>query len=170
MSNSSNWWLGDWVRWGKHHYGDETFEIASKITGYDQQTLRNFAWVATRYDYSRRRENVTWSHHAELARLDGDDQDRLLDEVAKRNLSVRQLRTRVRRQHQVAVAAAVSNLDAGVQEGAELNDLELLICPHCGEAIDLSPDAMAYLLAGRSATAVPPRDPGGDRPEAIRRE
>src|SRR4030042_3269726 len=40
---------------------------------------RNAAWVASRIESSRRREDLGWSCHAEVAPLEPADQDRWLD-------------------------------------------------------------------------------------------
>ena len=106
VTRSSRWWLGDWVRFGQHRYTNGRFAVASRISGYDEQTLRNFGYVAGRYEVSRRRENLTWSHHAELAALVSVEQDWWLDEAAARNLSVRRLRDAVRDRHRAQLAAA----------------------------------------------------------------
>jgi hypothetical protein len=33
----TSWWIGDWLRYGNARYG-ETYVLAARITGYDQQT------------------------------------------------------------------------------------------------------------------------------------
>jgi hypothetical protein len=38
-------------------------------TGLDYQTLRNYAAVARRFELSRRRDNLSFHHHAELCAL-----------------------------------------------------------------------------------------------------
>src|SRR4051812_36750101 len=43
------WWLGDWLRFGNARYG-EKYVQASRITGYDVQTLMNMVYVASRVD------------------------------------------------------------------------------------------------------------------------
>lgn len=56
------------------------------------KTLRNLAYVASRFDPSRRRDDVSWSHHAVLAGLDPSSQDLWLGQVAAAHLTVRGLR------------------------------------------------------------------------------
>ena len=51
---------------------------ASRITGYDVQTLMNMVYVATRFESGRRRERLSWSHHAELAALEPPEQEEWL--------------------------------------------------------------------------------------------
>ena len=59
------WALGDWACHGERDYGDLA-EAAVKI-GVGYQTLRNLAMVARKVELSRRRDNLGWSHHAEVA-------------------------------------------------------------------------------------------------------
>ena len=88
---NAGWWLGDWLRYGTTRYGSK-YAAAARTTGYDRQTLMNMVYVATRFEFSRRRENLSWSHHAELAALDAEDQERWLDRAAAERFSVRDLR------------------------------------------------------------------------------
>jgi hypothetical protein len=135
VTKASNWWLGDWVRFGQRHYNDHRFEIASRITGYDEQTLRNFAYVAGRCDFSRRRENLSWSHHAEVAALESAEQDQLLDQAVSRELSVRRLRdaVRVHRRTELGIDASATNVDRALLVAP---DGSLSVeCPRCGDMI-----------------------------------
>ncbi len=85
------WWIGDWLKYGTAQYGTK-YSAASRVTGYDRQTLMNMVYVAGRFDFSRRRENLSWSHHAELAAFDVGDQEEWLDHVESERLSVHDLR------------------------------------------------------------------------------
>ena len=71
---NSRWWIGDWVRYGTSRYGKK-YEAAVRVTGYDRQTLMNMVYVASRFEISRRRENLSWSHHAEVAALEPGEQE-----------------------------------------------------------------------------------------------
>src|ERR1700722_16757964 len=61
---SAAWWIGDWVHYGSSRYGTK-YALAARVTGYDRQTLMNMVYVASRFEFSRRRENLSFSHHAE---------------------------------------------------------------------------------------------------------
>lgn len=95
MTRCSQWWLGDWVRYGTGRWG-EKYKEAARITGYDVQSLRNIAYVAGRVEASRRRDNLTWSHHAEISSLDPEEQERWLDLAESERLSVSDLRVELR--------------------------------------------------------------------------
>lgn len=133
VTKSSSWWLGDWVRFGQRHYNDHRFDFASQITGYDEQTLRNFAYVAGRCEFSRRRENPSWSHHAEVAALEPTDQDRWLEEAATHRLSVRQLRQRVQHERQATGQHADLLEDRSSPDQMMVpEDVLPIVCGHCG--------------------------------------
>lgn len=129
--NASAWWLGDWLRWGFLKFG-ERYRTAARVTGYDQQTLMNYAYVAGRFAPETRRLGVPWSHHAEVAKLDARERDYWLDRIARERLSVRDIRVELRSRDAVEPLAAVSAASVGRS-----------CCPACGQR-----------LPGRS-----PRDP-----------
>lgn len=89
------WWIGDWVNYGNARFG-EKYVRAARITGYDLQSLMNMAYVASRFGISRRRENLSWSHHAEVAPLSEPEQELWLNIAAERRLSVRSFRAELR--------------------------------------------------------------------------
>jgi len=95
MTRCSQWWLGDWVRYGNGRWG-EKYKEASKITGYDVQSLRNMAYVSGAIDISRRRYSLTWSHHAEVTSLDPQEQERWLELAEVEKMSVADLRIELR--------------------------------------------------------------------------
>ncbi|HEU5471983.1 MAG TPA: LmbU family transcriptional regulator [Actinophytocola sp.] len=93
--DSSAWWLGDWLVFGKTHYAD-CYQLAIQGAGLRYQTLRNYAWVARRFDLGRRRSALTFQHHAEVASLPIEEQERLLDQAEREMWSTKQLRSAVR--------------------------------------------------------------------------
>ena len=66
FSRASAWWLGDWLVYGERAYG-RRYKAALNVTALDYQTLRNYAWVARSFEMSRRRDSLSFQHHAELA-------------------------------------------------------------------------------------------------------
>ncbi|RZQ61305.1 hypothetical protein EWH70_25195 [Amycolatopsis suaedae] len=95
ISESSTWWLGDWLIYGQSHYPDRYLHAVAE-TSLDYQTLRNYAWVARRYPASRRRAGLSFQHHAELASLPEDQQDKWLDRAEKFGWSRNELRNRLK--------------------------------------------------------------------------
>lgn len=95
MGRCSQWGLGDWIRYGNAKFG-ERYAWAARVTAYDSQTLMNMVYVASRFEISRRRENLSWSHHETLAALQPDEQDYWLDRAIADHLSVSDLRLELR--------------------------------------------------------------------------
>lgn len=137
ISRCNQWWLGDWVRYGADKWG-EKYTQAAKITGYDPRSLANMASIATAFEPSRRRDNLTWSHHVAVAALPETEQEAWLDRAVSEGFSVADLRTELRAAPKAEEAAAVEGEVTGDEqqepdEKAEVqeHDPEVL-CPRCG--------------------------------------
>jgi hypothetical protein len=92
---SSAWCLGDWLIYGQQVY-ESRYREAVKQTGLDYQTLRNYAWVARRFELSRRRNTLSFGHHAEVAALSEPEQDFWLRKAEEFGWSTGQIRREVR--------------------------------------------------------------------------
>ena len=136
------WWIGDWLRYGNMKWG-ERYARASRITGYDSQTLMNMVYVATAYEPSQRRRSLSFSHHAELAALPPDARERWLELAEGQRMSVRCLREELRRARRLAAGEAEpAQLEAGDAEADATpeatstakgaGDQHALHCPQCG--------------------------------------
>lgn len=90
-----NWHIGDWWAFGDHRYGDRAEAAAKGIFGLEFQTLANLASIARAYEPSRRREVVSFTHHAEAAGLAPEVADNLLDRAARDHLSAKDIRREV---------------------------------------------------------------------------
>jgi hypothetical protein len=125
ISRSNQWWLGDWLRFGTAKWGEKYVE-AAKITGYDVRSLANMASLAACFEMSRRRDNLTWSHHAVVAALDPDEQDRWLDLAVAERLSVSDLR--------IELHSVERQRDAQERVSTEpaMESVSGFICPRCG--------------------------------------
>ena len=147
---SSGWWIGDWVRYGAATYG-QRYAVTTRVTGYNDQTLMNMVYVATRFEISRRRENLSWSHHAELAALDREQQEFWLNHATANRLSVQDLRrglfsarNTAAHDHEpaqrtgpplsVGRLGARKSCEAPVRSSSAIGDGgRLVACPHCGQ-------------------------------------
>ncbi len=129
IGRCSQWWIGDWVRYGAARWGEKYAE-AARITGYDPASLRNMAWVASRFDLSLRNDKLTWSHHVLLASLETEEQRRWLQRASDERLSVADLRIELRASQQVS--RGTTPRKGGV---APQGDGELQVCPHCGHSL-----------------------------------
>lgn len=89
--DSTAWCLGDWIIYGVERYSDR-YQRAIRAAGLDYQTVRNYAWVARKFEFARRRDTLSFQHHAELAALPPAEQDAWLDQAEKFEWSRNQLR------------------------------------------------------------------------------
>ncbi len=113
ITNASSWWLGDWAFYGEGRYGKK-YKQAIAVTGLDHQTLRNYAWVAGRFDVSRRRDKLSFGHHAELAALSEHEQDEWLDQAERGRWSRNELRTHLRNEKRARIPGGVEHVRLNV--------------------------------------------------------
>lgn len=74
---ATQWWIGDWYNQG-YAYGEH--EAACIAAGIDYANARKCASVCKSFELLRRRNNVSFSHHQEIARIDDvKTQEKLLD-------------------------------------------------------------------------------------------
>jgi hypothetical protein len=104
VANTSAWAVGDWLVFGERSYG-ERYRTALAATDLDYQTLRNYAWVARRFPVSRRRDTVSFQHHAEVASLTDPEQDLWLRRTEVNGWSRNELRRRLSAARAPAVPA-----------------------------------------------------------------
>jgi hypothetical protein len=136
IGRCSQWWLGDWINYGNHKFG-ERYTRAVKLTGYDVQSLMNMVYVASRFEIYRRRENLSWSHHSALAALDVDRQEYWLERATADKLSVADLRVELRGRRQALEGPQhAEDRDDGSADG--IPGVAAIVCPHCGGAVPLS--------------------------------
>jgi hypothetical protein len=95
ISDASTWWLGDWIIYGQVKYPDR-YRRAIDETGLDYQTLRNYAWIARKFDPARRRGKLSLQHHLEVAFLREDEQEIWLDRAERFKWSKSTLRRYLR--------------------------------------------------------------------------
>jgi hypothetical protein len=94
---ATQWWIGDWWAFGEARYGDRKALVeAEDWDGPKFQTCVNASNVAKSFETNRRRLVLAFSHHAEVAAMPAEWQDKLLDEAEAERLSVMALRQRVK--------------------------------------------------------------------------
>lgn len=92
ISRSIQWYVGDWLAYGEDHYGEDAFSHLEQ----SDKTLANWASTCRHIEPSRRREEVSYSVHAEVAPLEPGEQVNILEEAAREGWTVGQTRERVR--------------------------------------------------------------------------
>lgn len=141
MERGVMWAIGDWWRFGEHRYGERA--AAALDSRYSYQTFRNAGYVAGAVEPSRRRDVLSFSHHAEVAALPTDEQDYWLTQAERGEWTRNELRARIKRGTDPTEEEPIDH-----QPSPAWDDLSALM-----ESIEgvLSTDAPAI------AAAVPPR-------------
>ena len=107
MGKAVHWWLGDWLLYGEHVYGEKFAQAASE-TGFSEETLKQCQWVARKFNQLNRQHSTSWTHYLTVAALPDSEAHRMLNEAASRGLSVHDLRQGVRRAKNAPVTASVT--------------------------------------------------------------
>lgn len=153
VGRGSQWWIGDWVRYGTAKWGEKYVE-AAKLTGYDEASLRNMAWVASQFDdMSLRSDKLSWSHHVLLAPLDTPKKREWLEKAAEERLSVSGLRESLHPKPKPEPEAAAEDLMPDA-EGTEPRNLTAT-CPNCGHDVSVPLATAAPAPAASTAQPAP---------------
>jgi hypothetical protein len=154
---STAWWIGDWLCYGEAVYGEQYAQAVDDL-GLNPQTLMNYASVCRRVARRRRRSGLSFSHHAEVASLDPEEQDRWLGRADAEGWSRSELRRALRNlplavgprdgsdlavvEHLNAAAETLARLTAGVP-AASLEQIRA-----AAERVDRELEALAARSAG----------------------
>jgi hypothetical protein len=95
IGDSARWWLGDLLVFGEARYGEE-YAQALHASRLSERQLNRYRYVCQQIARSRRRENLSFSHHEEVAPLEPTEQNALLRRAEEQGLSVAELREVVR--------------------------------------------------------------------------
>lgn len=96
LNQSIQWLVGDWLNIGETVYG-ESYDQAAEDLDRETKTVYNWASIAKSVEFSRRRENLTFSHHGEVAHLNAEQQDYWLDQAIVNQWSVAALRNNIKK-------------------------------------------------------------------------
>lgn len=121
VEKAVRWWIGDWLNYGERRWG-QMYSQALDATDFAQGTLQNMKYVTGKIESSRRNEDVSFSHHLEVASLPPIEQDAWLDKAAKEKLPVRELRQQIKasRNGEPDYTFMVQNIINGLDTLAEL--------------------------------------------------
>lgn len=149
QQNASLWWIADWAAEGERRYRRDYGEALERL--YERKSLRNVASIARSVEPSRRRDNLSFSHHAEVAALDPEWQTVWLDDAESHGWSTRELRARISEWR----GNGAARIDAlTIRAVAELHDL----CVRAAARVGLDPSEWAKQTlehAARLALAQP---------------
>lgn len=98
VDGAVQWWIGDWWGFGEHTYGVRKALVESDDWhGPGFKTCANAAAVCRDFEEtSRRRELLSFAHHAEVTGLPPADADYWLDQAEAEGWSRNQLRTAIK--------------------------------------------------------------------------
>lgn len=120
------WVLGDLFNLGERLFGEPAYGAIIDDSGVGRATIRNYAWACRQVPLARRRADLSFSHHYEVAGLPAELADDLLDRAAANSWARRELR------------AAVAAHHAGMMPGGEEIETDGLVrdsagrlLPHC---------------------------------------
>jgi len=113
LHRTSQWLIGDLLNHIERVYG-ETYAQAAEATGLSKGALMNYTWVCSKIPRSRRRAQVHFSTHMEVAALEPQEQERWLKEAETKHWTKEELRI---------ARKAESNHDHEITE---------CVCPTCG--------------------------------------
>jgi N6-adenosine-specific RNA methylase IME4 len=109
---SSNWWAVDWLKYGRSRPDwKERLDALLDVTQYSEETARKLRYLGENLASERRRADVDFSAHIEVAPLPPREQEHWLEEAASRGLSTRELRAEIRAAARTKVIAGQARLE-----------------------------------------------------------
>tara|TARA_R100000808_G_scaffold24861_1_gene58836 strand:- start:3323 stop:3928 length:606 start_codon:yes stop_codon:yes gene_type:complete len=84
------WKLGSWLDYGESRFGQDCYGALPDAPHYALESLRNFVWVHQRVPGHVRREELSWSHHRVVAKLDMAEQTMWLNRCVDESWTVRE--------------------------------------------------------------------------------
>lgn len=152
LGRGVKWYLGDWLRIGEHLYG-EKYSQAMEATGYEYQTLVNMHHVCSRVaPGTRRGGELSYAHHAEVARFEvADEQALWLQRAIDNKWTVKELRQQI--------AAAMQGTEEGEEAEEEDDEATLTKITRIAKAVlnnwyeETYRDSNFAVLLGGSETA-----------------
>lgn len=94
ISGAWQWWYGDWWNFGEKRYGEKH---AQALPQKEYATKAKAAWVANKVEFSRRRQSLSFSHHAEVAAFEPSEQDEWFDKAEANDWTREDLRRELKR-------------------------------------------------------------------------
>lgn len=101
IEGAVQFWIGDWARFGdkKGFYTDsKVYDKLEEITGLSHGTLKDYKSVCENVQSSNRFDDLSFTHHIEVAKLEPQKQEFFLNKAVEENLSVRELRREIHKE------------------------------------------------------------------------
>jgi hypothetical protein len=94
LADATRWLFADWLNYGAHHYGDGYAKLAAQV-GLSEQAVKDLKWVGGKVELSRRRDDLYFGHHREVAPLPPEEQTKWLARAKEKGWSVHRLREKI---------------------------------------------------------------------------
>lgn len=94
LSDANRWHLADWAAYGERTYRRDYGPALE--TAYTRDGIQNLAYVARNVEPSRRRDDLSFSHHVEVAPLEPEWQTAFLQDAFEKNWTRDELRDQIR--------------------------------------------------------------------------
>lgn len=108
LESAGQWWLADYLNFGERKYGDQYTQV-EEDTGYSYNTLRHIKYTAANVELCRRRHNVSFAHHTEVAALEPETQSYFLERAELEGWSRKDLRREIKQKALEDVAKGVED-------------------------------------------------------------
>ena len=95
VEQSIMFWIGDWLVYGEGHYGEQWTQVTD-VSQYSPKTISNAMWVAKKVPVARRREDLSYGHHVEVASLEPHEQSEWLKRAKDEELPRDKMRALIR--------------------------------------------------------------------------
>ena len=97
VQKGAEWWIADWLAYGETR-ADWKEKLSQVVDAglIKEKTARNIKYIGENIAPSRRRDDVDFSVHAEVASLSPKEQEKWLEKAAENDWGVRDLRAEIR--------------------------------------------------------------------------
>ena len=126
MEKCVRWWIGDAIAAADKRHG--AAKKAAQLAGMSHGSARNCSSVSEKFEVSRRRDSLSWSHHQEVASLEPEDQEKFLDYAEQQKLSRQALRTEVQA-HKAVLSVQAEEPEEAEEEAPRVPEFSPLIKP-----------------------------------------
>ena len=90
-----SWYWGDYLNYIEKVWPETYSQLIPEDIG-NSKTLANWKWVASRIPITGRWKGLSFSHHAEVAKLDESDRNEILGMAIQENWTITQMREAIR--------------------------------------------------------------------------
>lgn len=119
-----NFAIGDWLNGGEQKWGDTYTAALSEFEWGSLAKLQKLAWVSRAVPMENRRDDLTWSHHAAVAKLTWPEQIDWLSYAALHEMTVSELKSKINEVLQLTSGAIAQQAEEVASEPDYPMDVE----------------------------------------------